>query len=109
MVAILQCTDRRGRPVTLTEHCWLDHVVPARPWLLGLKSCVATVLSDPFRIYADAVHQHCECFYRQNVLPDRPHLFLKVVVEYDANDHGSVITVIPLRRLHKPGESQLWP
>lgn len=69
---------------------------------------MATVLADPLRVFADATHPLRECFYRPQTLPDRPHLYLKVVVEFDSNDQGSVITVIPLRRLPKAGEMQLW-
>lgn len=115
MTILLQCVDRQQRSVVLAHHIWHEHVLPRRPLLEGLEHCIPYVLKDPFRINRDANHPDRECFYRQRVIPYRPHLYLKVVVEFKEPDPtdpskrvGEIVTVIPVERI-RPGEQQLWP
>lgn len=115
MTVLLECVDRRQRPVVLTHEVWFRHILPRRSILEGLEHCVPIVLKDPFRVFQDAKYPNRECFYRQRIIPYRPHLFLKVVVEYTSAEHngilksvGMIITVIPVTRF-TPGELQLWP
>lgn len=115
MAVLLECVDRQQRAVVLTHDTWHKHVLPQRPMLEGLEHCIPLVLRDPFRVCRDANHPNRECFYRPRIIPYRPHLYLKVVVEYTLADPeagsqsvGEVVTVIPVRRF-TPGEQQLWP
>ena len=115
MTILLECVDRQQRPVVLTEDVWFQHILPRRPILVGLEHCIPYVLKDPFRVFQDAIHPKRQCFYRQRIIRYRPHLFLKVVVEYEMAEHngilksvGMVITVIPVTRF-TPGKLQLWP
>jgi hypothetical protein len=115
MTVLLECVDRLQRSVILSDHVWRKHILPRRPILEGLEHCIPWVLKDPNRIFQDATHPDRECFYRQRIIPYRPHLYLKVVVEYptvEDNDYvqsvGTVVTVIPVTRF-TPGERQLWP
>ncbi|MDQ3694631.1 MAG: hypothetical protein M3464_13540 [Chloroflexota bacterium] len=66
-------------------------------------------------MFRDATHPDRECFYRPRIIPYRPHLYLKVVVECSLVEHnetvestGEVMTVFPVERF-APGEAQLWP
>lgn len=82
MTILLECIDRQQRTVYLTHHTWHQHILPRRPILEGLEICIPYVVKDPFRVFQDASHQNRECFYRPRIIPYRPHLYLKVVVEY---------------------------
>lgn len=114
MTILLECIDRQERPVVLTHDVWFQHILPRRSILAGLEHCIPFVVKDPFRVFQDATHPNRECFYRQRIIPYRPHLYLKIVVEYAIAEHngilksvGKVITVIPVTRF-TPGELQLW-
>jgi hypothetical protein len=113
MGILIECVDRYGRRVTLSEERWIEHVLPDHPLLLGREVMIPVVLAAPDVVMRDVDNANRPCYYRRRVLPDQPHLFPKVVVEYASSvdrqaPTGIVITAYPTPR-PKRLEDQLWP
>ena len=104
---IIDCVDVLGRRITLNELAWEVHVLTRRPWMLGWDEAVNQCLLYPDHIYQDKEHVNRECFYRLTT-PINTDKFLKVVVEFDADGIGRVITAFPSRAPSR-GEQPKWP
>lgn len=86
---------------------WNVHVLTKRPWMRGWDEAVNQCLVVPDRVCADKDYPDRECFYRMST-PINPDKYLKVVVEFDANGIGKVITAYPTRAPSQ-GEQHKWP
>ena len=100
--------DRWGRDIRLHEDVWYDHIVPGHRALGDHEAFVAKVLTNPYRVTHDALHDNRECFYRQRTHPSYPELFLKVCVEFESEHNGLVITAFLTPKIHAD-EVQRWP
>jgi len=116
MAILLQCVDRFGRPVVLTQECWHDKIAYDHAEMRGHHLCLQAVLSDPCEVRKDkqwSPQRLRECFYRTNAHPALPNLYIKVVVEYEGDaavgtQIGRVVTAYPTPRM-KTGEQTIWP
>lgn len=89
-----------------TEY-WKAHVLIQRPWMAGWEPVVEAVVRSPEFITHDKLHSDRECFYRMGT-PNSSTLWLKVVVSFDAEARGQIITSYPTRRI-PAGEARKWP
>jgi hypothetical protein len=100
--------DRWDREIRLDEDAWYNHIVSGHRALRDHEAAVARVLTNPYRVTHDALHEYRECFYRQRTRPRYPELFLKVCVEFELEHSGLVITAFLTPRIHAD-EVQRWP
>jgi hypothetical protein len=102
MDTLVDCVDRWGRRIVLTEARWRLHIVPGHDPLLGNERAVLLALTDPDLAMHDADHADRESFSRRGALPPPlDHLYLKVAVGFsssliDGADRGFVITAFPI-------------
>lgn len=68
---------------------------------------VMDTLTDPMAVYLDRYDAMRECFYKLGT-PTNPDRLLKVVVEFNAEGRGTIITAYPSRNI-PTGERQKWP
>jgi hypothetical protein len=104
-------TDRWGREIHLDEDTWYHHIVPGHRTLRGHEAAVAKTLTNPYRVVHDAWHENRENFYRPRTHPLYPDLYVKVCVEFETDETGSLGTVITAYLTPNIGfdEVQRWP
>lgn len=73
----------------------------------GWEEIVLLTLTNPDKIFSDKKHNNRECYYRTGVPLDE-NLMLKLVVEFDTNDVGTLVTAYPTRRIPRE-EVKIWP
>ena len=97
-------TDPRGRTVVCSEDRWLWHIVELHGSMAGRENEVMEALESPsIGIYSDADFDDREIYYLR-----RKNNYLKVVVKFDDDDRGEVVTAFITRHL-KSGETLIWP
>ena len=100
--------DPFGRTILLSRAVWQTHVLTQRPWMAGNEESLVQAIAAPSWINHDVDYEDRECFYAEHALPAFPHLLIKVVVQFDDDANGTVITVYPLKR-QKASEARKWP
>ena len=89
-----------------TKKRWTDHILVNRPWMAGWESDLITAIERPtYGIYQDNQVENRHVYYR---LHEGKNRYLKVVVEFDEDNVGSVITAFPTDS-PKVGEKLIWP
>jgi hypothetical protein len=110
---VLQCQDRWGRPIALSEDRWLNHIIRRHGELWQSLSRIEQAVAQADVVNRDASRDDRELYYRHGILrePYR-HLYLKVVVEFVPSEDGGIIgndiTAFPARII-KVSEVQRWP
>lgn len=113
MDSLVDCVDRWGRRIVLTEAQWHGHVLERRSTMAGHEVAVTVALTDPDLVMHDADDPDRECFYRRGALPGpAAHLYLKVTVDFGpgrhrAAAHGFVVTAYPTA-VTKSKERSKW-
>lgn len=92
----------------MSRATWETHVISQRPWMSAYLTSVEQAIRSPAWINQDVDYEERECFYAERILPNLPHLLLKLVIHFIDADHGILITVYPLKR-QKPSEARKWP
>ena len=105
MPNVFEVTDPRGRKVVCTEECWDWHILNARPWMEGWEGRVSEAIEKPTFIGQDVRKQNRQVYYR---LRRREMRYIKVVVEFEGEELGTVITAFPADS-PKRGERLIWP
>lgn len=105
---MLNCHDCRGRTVTMSQRQWEVHIVARRPFMSEYLGAVRSTIRTPDFICSDADHASREAFYALGTIDDYPDEWMKVIVEFDADHFGTVITAY-LTDKPKAGEVQIWP
>lgn len=110
MDVLASAIDPWDRLVVLSKTAWEGHILATRQELSGFENAVMDAVKSPDLVALDADHVNRECFYRNGGLPLRPHLSLKVIVEFDECGAGRIVTAFPIQpRRVKPGERIKWP
>lgn len=104
---MFECEDVRGRIVSASDEWWTEHILKRRPWMDGWEELVEITLIHPEIIHSDKQHKTRECYYRTGVPLDEA-LMLKVVVEFDKNNAGTLVTAFPTSRIPRQ-EVKIWP
>ena len=105
MDVVFDVTDPRGKQVICTQDCWNNHILEARSWMDGWEEYVAKAIEKPtFGIYEDANRPERNIYYLLHTKRDR---YIKVVVSFDNEDKGVVITAFPSDNM-KAGEKLIW-
>lgn len=104
---MFECEDVHGRPVSASADWWPEHIVKRRPWMDGWEELIEITVAQPTAIYRDKKHENRECYYRTGVPLDDT-IMLKVVVEFDTKDVGTLVTAFPTRRIPRQ-EVKIWP
>lgn len=104
---LIDCSDVLGRRIQLDNAYWIAHVLTQRPWMDGWHINVEACLTQPDSIMWDKSHANRECFYKLGT-PLQTNKHLKVVVEFDTEEIGKVITAYPTRTPSQ-GEQHKWP
>jgi len=73
-------------------------------WHIRVKHVIEKPVTG---IYRDADYETRNVYYGHITL-HRRRMYLKVIVEFDENNRGTVITAFPADS-PKPGESLIWP
>lgn len=107
MANIFEAEDLRGKKIICTEDCWNNHILRNRPFMNGWEDDVKEAIQDPTLgcIYQDAEREDRCIYYRLN---RRNNSYIKVVVNFDSNGLGNVITAFPTSA-PKSGEKLIWP
>jgi hypothetical protein len=85
--------DRQGREVLLSPERW-RHVVSAHPEIEAYEEAVRRAVESPTAVLAGREPDE-EWLYLEDVGPSR---WLKVVVAFDSEDRGRIITSFARRR-----------
>jgi hypothetical protein len=93
MVAPRSITDPRGREVLLTAERW-RHIVAAHPELAPYEETILRAVAAPTEALPGREPDE-EWFYLGDAGPSR---WLKVVVLFDSQSRGRIITAFPRRR-----------
>lgn len=105
MPDIFDVTDPRGYRVICSEATWQSHILANRPFMQGWEDEVQAAVENPtFGIYQDASHPERHIYYRLNTKKPR---YIKVVVHFDDEHSGNVITAFPTDSM-KAGEKLIW-
>lgn len=104
---VIDCRDPLGRRIKMTREQWESHVLVRHPQMAGQESFVQQRLEAPDSIHEDKRLYRRECYYRLGI-PGATNRYLKVVVQFDVNDEGTVITAYTTRST-SPGERHRWP
>lgn len=107
MSDVFEAEDARGRKVICTNEIWNWHILDFHPELEGLEAEVKDAIEHPFMgIYRDTDYENRDVYYK--MLAGTAHLYLKVVVEFDENYVGRVVTAFKTDS-GKSGEELIWP
>lgn len=69
---------------------------------------IKSTIHKPDRVFRDTEDADRELCYSHGRLEDSPNEYMKVVIAYDDEGHGFVITAYPTTTI-KAGEIQIWP
>lgn len=106
MSIVFEVTDPRGRNVVCTEDSWNEHILSNRPWMRGWEDLVKDTIQNPYMgIFEDSDFNNRHIYYSRQQGRER---YLKVVVQFDENETGSVITAYTTDS-PKRGEKLIWP
>jgi hypothetical protein len=90
---MLSAVDPLGRTVNLTADRW-EHIIDGHPEMASLRGEVLRAIREPSELLrAPRVGE--DWYYLQGAGPSQ---WLKVVVAFDENNDGSVLTAFPRRR-----------
>lgn len=90
---MLSAVDPLGRTVNLTADRW-EHIIDGHPEMGSLRGEVLRAIREPSELLrAPRVGE--DWYYLQGAGPSQ---WLKVVVAFDENNDGSVLTAFPRRR-----------
>jgi hypothetical protein len=92
--SIATVLDPDGRSVALTEERWA-HIIDGHPELRRFRESVLEAVQAPSRRLPGRSLGE-EWFYKAGAGPSR---WLKVVVRYDANDRGRIVTAFARRSM----------
>lgn len=104
---VITCHDPLARHVTMTRDQWESHVLLRHPNMRHLEADVQRATEHPDSIHEDKRVHRRECYYRLGI-PGVTRVYLKVVVQFDQDSEGTVITAFTTRST-SPGERHLWP
>jgi hypothetical protein len=106
MQILFEAVDPRGRKVICTEKCWTWHILDYHNDMNGREDEVIAAIESPtYGIYSDREFENRNIYYfRRSGKP----IYLKVVVEFQDESQGEVITAYLVANL-KPGEKLIWP
>lgn len=99
--------DRWSRDVVLFEDTWHGHIVPGHAALRGNEAAVARAIEKPHCVMHDAIDERRECFYART-LPGFKGFYIKVVVEFQPNQEGVVVTAYTTTGF-RDDEVKRWP
>lgn len=105
--ALIDTNDRFGRRVILTNRQWDVHVLSNKSWMNDLLYLVELAIASPSCTFHDKEFTDRECFYLIGHR-DLPGEVMKVVIRYNADNEGFVITAFPRRNVNA-GEVRIWP
>jgi hypothetical protein len=110
---VLDCVDRWGRRIYLTEACWFEHIVDGHPNLKDQLDRLHLVIENPTVVFHDAFHEDRESFYRRGIDFANPRLLTKISVQFHSPDgdgsiEGEITTIYPTSKV-KGGEQKKWP
>ncbi|MCJ7623954.1 MAG: hypothetical protein MUO76_10660 [Anaerolineaceae bacterium] len=105
MSNIFEVVDPQGRTIYCTEDQWAQHVLSRRSWMRNKENVVAKAVENPKFICQDVDEEDRQIYY---YFPySKNNLYMKVVVRFNKEDLGEVITAFPTDSC-KPGEKVLW-
>ncbi|MBA3871586.1 MAG: hypothetical protein H0X30_20765 [Anaerolineae bacterium] len=106
MKNIFEVVDPRGYKITCTEDCLNNHIIPHHQIMKGREEEIRLTIENPEfgLIYQDANRPERNIYYKLSKKKDS---YLKVVVAFDKNDEGTVITAFPVS-YPKSGEKIIW-
>lgn len=91
----------------MTREQWESHVVLRHPEMEGRESTIRQAVEEPDSIHEDKHMYRRECYYRLGI-PGAETRYLKVIVQFDEDNVGTIITAFTTRST-SPGERHLWP
>ena len=106
MKNIFEVVDPRGYKIVCSEDSLNNHIIPHHPMMKGQEEEIKATLENPELglIYQDANRPERNIYYKLRKKRDS---YLKVVVEFDKNNDGIVITAFPVS-YPKSGEKIIW-
>lgn len=86
---------------------WEVHVLVRRPWMDQYLHLVERAIMQPTLVFRDKEFPRRECFYLA-CAREFVDEFLKVVIEYNEDNDGRVITAFA-HQDSTAGETRIWP
>ena len=105
MAKEIRAVDARGYTVTCSRYYWENHVLKHHPSLAGHEDDARRAIEKRDFIYASKSNPNRHVYYGP-LSGRRPEI--KVVVAFDANNKGTVVSVSECSR-RPSGEAIIWP
>lgn len=102
---LFRAFDLRLLEVILHQSRYVNHIWPSHP-IVKIDD-IRVVIDDPDLITQDVQSIEIENYYRQDVIPEFPELYLKVCVLFKTANQGHIITAFTVN-WPKPEEEILW-
>lgn len=96
--------------VTCSRSYWNTHIVSRHREMEGQEALVEKTINDPLSIYQSDTHTARHVFYRPSELP--PPLragFIRVIVEYDSEGKGTLLSAFHVMSAKFRETVMLWP
>lgn len=108
MANVFDVTDPRGRRVFCTEEIWYSKIGRKRSYMMSgdwLAFAKEAISHPSMGIFQDADHEDREIYYL--LTHSSVSRYIKVVVKFDKDEVGRVVTVTPTNN-GKHGEKLIW-
>lgn len=92
----------------LSDQAWNIHILARRPWMVDYLHIIKSTVNHPDFVCLDVDFHDRECFYALGRIEDSPDEYFKVVIQYDDDGDGEVVTAYPTEA-PKAGEARIWP
>ncbi len=101
----MEVTDPRGRRIRCPRQYWDNHVLAKHPDLKGCETYAERALRSPKHgcIYTSKTQVNRHIYYGEL----RSNIEIKVVVQFDSEDEGTVVSVTACSR-RPNGENLIW-
>lgn len=104
MKDVFKTQDVFGNNVTCTNSTWYYHIVTNHGIMSKNISAIVDTINDPDYVYEDKDYDSRKNFLKESTKATySPKFTTKVVIEYDMNDEGSVVTAYPINKNSKGG------
>ena len=101
-------TDPRGYVVRFSGEYFNAHIVSKRPQMQGCEDRVLEAIKNPRSFIFGDKEDDSRHIYYGSIKPFKKWMYLRVVVKYNDNNEGILITAYPTKNM-TAGERIIWP
>lgn len=94
----IETIDYNGKKVICTNNQWYNHVIKNHKIMAHNQSAVEDTIQHPDKVYSSDSNTKRNVLFKESTLATYGTKFkTKVIVEYDSDDSGEVVTAFPVR------------